>query len=162
MKNVILATILVAGILISQFVGLASAAGPLPVDKPDTNPYQGTYQGYIYGYKDSRAPVSLQLNQHGHQVQGTLTLGEGLYIDAGLCGKGSLPALTQSGILQTLPDNPNRILLQTTYRLSGFEIGVHLDSTVTDDGHLNATGKIDLPWLCGIDPQLNASLIRVD
>ncbi len=157
MKKLIL-SLLVAVLAISIMVLSVSAA---PEMATKLGPYNGTFRGYVTGDRGSQAPVLFQLSQNGDLVSGTVSLGEGLYIDGGWCGKGYIPPMTQSGRLLTHPNDPSQIQMKTSVKVSNFDIGVTLNSKMSTDGTINATGSIDLPWICGRDPQLNGTLTKV-
>ena len=157
MKKLIL-SLVVTVMAISMLVVSVSAA---PGITSDTGPYNGTFRGYVNGDKGSRAPVLFQLSQNGDLVSGTVSLGEGLYIDGGWCGKGYIPPVTQSGRLRTNPNDPSQIQMRTSFKVSNFDIGVTLNSKMSTNGTIAATGSIDLPWICGRDPQLSGTLSKV-
>lgn len=140
-------------------VGLASAAEPTI---PGTSgPFNGKFQGTVYGDRGSKAPLSITMTQYGNQVRGTATIGQGLYVDGGWCGKANIPAITQGGTFRTSSFDPNRVLFNTAFEVQGFRIGVNLDGKVSTDGEtLNADIKVDLPWFCGKDPVINGQLYK--
>lgn len=151
-------SLLVAFMAMSILVLSVSAA---PEKVTQTGPYNGTFRGYVNGDRGSQAPAVFQLSQNGDLVSGTVSLGEGLYIDGGWCGKGYIPTVTQSGRLHTYPNDPSQIQMITSFKVSNFDIGVTLNSKITTDGTINATGSIDLPWICGRDPQISGILSKV-
>jgi hypothetical protein len=51
--------------------------------------------------------------------------------------------------------------MKTSFKVSNFDIGVTLNSKIAADGAINATGSIDLPWICGRDPQLSGTLSKL-
>jgi hypothetical protein len=63
--------------------------------------------------------------------------------------------------LLTHPNDPSQIQMKTSVKVSNFDIGVTLNSKMSTDGTINATGSIDLPWICGRDPQLSGTLSKV-
>ncbi|MGD9091749.1 MAG: hypothetical protein PVF74_02800, partial [Anaerolineales bacterium] len=102
-------------------------------------PFNGKFQGSVYGDQGSRAPLILNMTQYGDEVRGTATLGQGLYVDGGWCGKANIPAISQGGVFNTLSSDPNRVLFNTAFNVQGFRIGVNLDGKVTANGEtLNA------------------------
>lgn len=128
----------------------------------EVGPYEGVFSGVLYGDNNSRAPIALQMTHRDGVVNGRLYLGEGLYVNAGVCGKTEIPSMVQSASGRTLPSNPNKMVVKTGFNVSGFDIGVDLTSTVSADGQtLNAGTSIDLPWICGRDPSYSGTLSRI-
>ena len=106
--------------------------------------------------------MALQMTDRNGIVEGKIYLGEGLFVDAGMCGKTEIPSMRQYASGQTKPDNPNEMSVQTMVNISGFDIGVDLNSTVSADGKaLTAEVSIDLPWICGRDPSFSGTLDRL-
>jgi hypothetical protein len=138
----------------------AASAAPLPAE-PVTGPYEGVFYGYIHSDNGSKAPMILELSHRVNQVKGNIYLGEGLYVDAGMCGAGNVPAGQQFASGQTLSGDPSQLQASTNFQVQGFDIGVDLVSRVAPDGNsLDAEAKIDLPWLCGGDPTISGTLVR--
>ena len=128
----------------------------------DVGPYEGVCSGVLHGDNNSRAPIALQMTHRDGLVKGRLYLGEGLYVNAGMCGKTEIPSMVQSASGRTLPSNPNKMVINTAFNVSGFDIGVDLTSTISADGQtLNARTSIDLPWICGRDPSYSGTLYRI-
>jgi hypothetical protein len=92
-------------------------------------------------------------------VEGSIFLGDGLNIDAGLCGAGTIPASSHVAAGKTSTINPNNLSATSTFDVSGVTVKVNLDSQVQGDT-LKAKAKIDLPWLCGSDPVITGTLQR--
>ena len=140
-------------------VGVAAAAEPVIPDS--AGPFNGKFQGTVHGDRGSKAPLSLTMTQYGDQVRGTATIGQGLYVDGGWCGKANIPAISQGGTFKTLSNDPNRVLFKTAFDVQGFRIGVNLDGKISPDGEtLSADVKVDLPWFCGKDPVINGKLYK--
>ncbi len=140
----------------------AALAAPAPITIRTAGPYQGTFSGYVYGDRGSRAEIMLETTHVGDKVEGTVTLGEGLYVDGGRCGGAYIPAGEQAANGQTLRGYPNRLQAGVAFRVSGLQISATLDSQIsTDRESLTAEAKIDLPWLCGRDPLLKAELSKI-
>ena len=122
-------------------------------------PFEGVFYGVIQGDNNSRAPIALQMTHRDGVVNGRLYLGNGLFVDAGRCGKTQIPSMAQSASGRT---HTNNLALNTTFNVSGFDIGANLNSSVSADGNtLSAKIAIDLPWLCGRDPSYSGMLQRV-
>ena len=153
------AVLLVSGLA----VGTAYAAGaPASSSMNTVGPYEGVFSGVLYGDNNTRAPIALQMTHRDGVVNGRLYLGEGFYVDAGRCGGTNLPAMTQSANGRTLANDPSKLLVNTSFNLGGFNIGVNLNSSVSADGDtLNVNTSIDLPWLCGRDPSYSGTLTRI-
>lgn len=148
-------------IAVSLPVGGSLAAG-FPAAAEPAGPYEGTFSGYVYGDRDSRAAITLQMTQRENLVEGTVHLSEGLYVDGGRCGGGYLPASLQSASGETLSTDPNRLQANTVFNVSGLQITAELDSQILPGGEeLIAQASIDLPWLCGRDPVLKAELSKI-
>ncbi|MGD2039637.1 MAG: hypothetical protein PVH11_02345 [Anaerolineae bacterium] len=146
---VVMVTILTAG----------AAAAPETASSADAGPYQGAFYGRVLADHDSSAPILLALVHQGHRVGGTVYLAEGLTVDGGVCGTVDVPATLQEVEGTTSPGDSNHLIASPTFELSGLQVGVDLESTVSVDGQLiEAKATIDLPWICGRDPVLTASL----
>lgn len=156
-----LAFSLIWAIVASMVLTLAASAshGTTPAIVP--GPYQGTFSGYLYGDKNSRAPMSLELVQLGDEVSGKLTIGEGLFIDAGRCGQASIPPNSAIASGRTLVSEPRTLQASSSFVVSGITIKGYLESELSADGkEITALAKIDLPWLCGRDPVIKGVAVR--
>lgn len=136
-------------------------AAPEAAAKGKVGPYEGAFQGVAYGDRGSRAPLKLELTHRGSQVVGEVSLGEGLYVDGGFCGAVNLPAVSQPVEGQTTTWNPKRLEINPTFDVGGLKLAVDFESTLSASGDvLTARAKVDLPWFCGRDPALSATLYR--
>lgn len=166
MKRILFSIILSMGILLSITAVTALAA---EAEQPgSTNnqgvvgPYEGVFYGIVNGDNDSQAVLALLLTDRDGVVEGKVYLGRGLYVDAGVCGGTEIPPMQQYARGSTLPNDPTRMSVNTNMNVSGFEIGVDLDSQVSTDGKsLTAEASIDLPWICGRDPSFSGTLERI-
>jgi hypothetical protein len=157
--GILAALVLVFGLTVGQ-----AFAGETPAATSSTavGPFEGIFYGTVSGDNNSRAPLALQMTHREGVVAGNLYLGEGLFIDAGICGKTEIPSMVQSASGRTLESNPNKLDFNTSIDIRGFEIGVNLKSTVSADGStLEASTSIDLPWFCGRDPSYAGTLNRI-
>jgi hypothetical protein len=124
-------------------------------------PYEGVFRGTAYGDSASRAPLELELMHRGNQVTGTVSIGEGLYVDGGLCGAVNVPAIAQPIAGETLLKDARRLEANPVFDLGNFDLKVDFESTVSDSGDaISARVKLDLPWFCGRDPVLTATVHR--
>ena len=140
-------------------IGISTVPGVAAEE--EVGPYEGTFQGIAYADKDSSAPLALELTHRGNEVQGELFLGEGLTVNGGFCGTVSLPELEVAVEGETAPRNPNRLVANPTFDAGGFDLTVDFKSEVSTDGDvITATAKVDLPWFCGRDPGLAATLYK--
>ncbi|UCF27910.1 MAG: hypothetical protein JSW42_15005 [Chloroflexota bacterium] len=156
--------VLVAVLLLSGLSTATAFAADGQAISTSTNvgPYEGVFSGVLYGDNNSSAPIALQMTHRNGVVSGRVYLGEGLYVNAGMCGKTKIPSMVQSASGRTLSSNPNKLVVNTSFNVSGFDVGVDLTSTVSADGKtLNAGTKIDLPWICGRDPSYSGTLYRI-
>lgn len=159
MKGLMLG-ILEIGIMLS-LLAVPVQAAPELVSTGKVGPYDGTFRGIVYGDKGSSAPLTMDLIHRGNQVEGKVSLGEGLYVSGGWCGAVNIPAVSQFVEGQTLRTNPNRLLTSPTFDVSGFELTVDFESNMSADGKtITADAKVDLPWLCGRDPMLSGKAYR--
>ncbi|MGW8318094.1 MAG: hypothetical protein ACWGPS_02530 [Candidatus Promineifilaceae bacterium] len=159
MKKAII-SVLAALVLLSTATVGAFAAPPTPQGQK-TEPFEGTFRGTVYGSEGSSAFLTLNLSQTGKIVEGDLLLGSGLYVDGGFCGGGYVPSGTQSATGKVVPDNPNRLTADSTFKVNGMNIKVRLTGDTLANGNaLKARATVDLPWLCGQDPQLSGTLYR--
>jgi len=155
-KFLVIGLVAVIGLFAVMAVPGASAA---PAAASNPGPYEGTFNGTVYAPDRSSAPMSLILTHRGNVVDGTVFIGDGLNIDAGMCGSASIPATSVYANGNTSASNPKNLSARSSFDVSGVNVTVDLNSQVSGD-KLNATAKIDLPWLCGGDPVLNGTLYR--
>ena len=159
MKRIMLGIAVVVAIL-SASLGWAYAASDVE-DMDAVGPYEGSFSGTAYGDKGSTAPLELELTHRGSRVEGDVSIGEGLHVDAGFCGTFDLPAIDASIAGQTLEDEPRRLEASPTFDAGAFELTVDFQSKVSASGNIIVTkANVDLPWLCGQDPALRGILLR--
>jgi len=153
------AVLLVSGLA----VGVAGAAeSPANTSMNTVGPYEGVFSGVLFGDNNTRVPIVLQMTHRDGIVSGRVYLGEGFYVNAGRCGGTTLPAMAQSASGRTLANDPSKLLVTTSFNLSGFNIGVDFNSSISADGDtLDVSTSIDLPWLCGRDPSYSGTLYRI-
>lgn len=166
MKKITVGVMAAVMILLSLSIVTAFAAEGQVISTSNVSaeigPYEGVFSGVLYGDNNSRAPIALQMTHRDGLVNGRLYLGEGLYVNAGRCGKTQIPAMAQSASGRTLASDPNKMVVNTSFNVSGFDIGVDLTSIVSADGQtLSAGTAIDLPWICGRDPSYSGTLYRI-
>jgi hypothetical protein len=117
----------------------------------------------LNGDDESSAPVTLTLAQDGPAVSGTITVGEGLFLDGGNCGATAVPAGTKSASGEVDTTTPNHLDAGASFDAQGFTIALDLDADLSADGQtLTAEATIDLPFLCGRDPVITGTFTRVD
>ena len=132
----------------------AGMDGSLGESRPS---FDGTYTGYVTGSKGSRAPLTLVLTQDGREVEGTARLGRGLYVDAGWCGEGYVPAAVETGEVEI--GRNGRFQMAPSFEVNGIEVTIDLEGALSADGEtITAEAEVDLPWICGRDPELTATL----
>lgn len=159
MHRFIVGTIAVLLMLFAPGATLFAASGEAAIAK--AGPYEGLFEGRVYGDRGSSAPITLDLTHRGSQVEGGVSLGEGLNVSGGFCGTVDLPAISQHVEGQTVRWNPNRLVVSPTFDVGNFDITVDFESNVSTDGEvITARAKIDLPWFCGRDPVLTSTLYR--
>lgn len=151
------------------FLGItnASASGisPAPISSTITTPgpYEGIFSGNVSGDNSSQAPITLELTHRGEDVEGVVSLGEGLYVNAGMCGGASIPSSEQSFTVKTQPGTPRELSTQLAFNVGNYQVGVDLESLISDDGKMiTSQVGIDLPWICGRDPMLTGTLYRTE
>lgn len=154
-KKLLIGLFAVIGISAIMSVSGVSAAAEKKTGQ--AGPYEGVFHGIVTAPDGSKAPMSLDLTHRNNIVEGTVFLGEGLTIDAGMCGAGSIPASSIAATGKTLATNPKKLSTTSAFDVSGITVNVTLDSQVQGD-QINAKAKIDLPWLCGSDPVLTGTL----
>jgi len=159
MKKVLMVATALA---VLSFVVPVAFAGPLPTGGAvQPGPYEGVFEGRVRGDRGSQAPIGLDLTHRGREVEGSVTLGEGLFVSGGWCGAVQVPALEQYVSGQTDRGNARRVAVTPTFDAGGFELTVKFESTLSTDGKMiTARAKIDLPWFCGRDPVLTGTLYR--
>jgi hypothetical protein len=160
MKRLLVGTLYLVVVLMMLTIGVA-VIPEVAAAAEKAGPYEGAFRGMAYGDSDSRAPLTLDLTHRGSHVEGTVFLGEGLYVNGGWCGAVQIPAVAQEVEGQTSSWNPRRLEVSPTFDLGRFELTVDFESNISSDGELiNAEAKVDLPWFCGRDPVLKAKLYR--
>jgi hypothetical protein len=158
-KKIIISLLATLSILV--LATLTVGAAPATAAATQVGPFEGEFHGYLYGDDDSRAPISLDLTHRGRTVKGTAILGKGLIVDGKRCGEAAIPAGAIEALGQTSATNRNHLTATSSFEVSGIEVTVELDGTVSRDGRtVNAEAKIDLPWLCGRDPILTGTLSK--
>jgi hypothetical protein len=136
-------------------------AAPVVATSGRVGPYEGTFTGYAHGDRSSKASILLDLTHRGNQVEGMVSIDEGLVVSGGFCGTVQVPAITQYVEGQTVRWNPKRMVVDPTFELGGINIAVDFESNVSADGEvITAEAEIDLPWFCGRDPVLTSTLYR--
>jgi hypothetical protein len=158
LKKFLIGLFTVIGILAVMSVSAAGAAAEKKTGP--AGPYEGVFHGTAYAPDGSKAPMSLDLTHRDNIVEGTVFLGEGLTIDAGFCGAGSIPASSIAASGKTSAVNPEKLSATSSFDVSGMTVNVALDSLVEGDT-VNAEATIDLPWLCGGDPVISGTLQKV-
>jgi secreted trypsin-like serine protease len=124
-------------------------------------PYEGTFRGTVYGDRGSSAPLVMDLTHRGNQVEGKVSLGEGLYVNGGWCGNVNIPAVSTHVEGQTQRLNARRLVTSPSFDVGGFKLTVDFESNIARDGQtITAEAKVDLPWLCGRDPVLTGKAFR--
>lgn len=155
MKKWMISFAAVLSILSVLTVTAFAAPGEATMSK--VGPFEGTFHGTVYGDNGTSAPLTLELTHRGDQVSGNLYLGSGLYVKGGICGGANVPATAQYASGKTVNNNPSRLVASTKVGVGRFDITVKLQSAVSADGDMiNATAKLDLPWICGRDPVLDS------
>lgn len=72
-----------------------------------------------------------------------------------------MPSSVQYASGTTEPSDPNRLLASAKVDVNRFNIKVTLASDVSPSGDvIQAKAKLDLPWFCGRDPVLDATLYK--
>ena len=159
MKKIVLGIAVVVAILSTSVAWAHAAPGVEKVGA--VGPYDGSFSGIAYGENGSRAPLALELTHQGSQVEGAVSIGEGLYVDAGLCGSFELPAIDANIEGQTLKGDSRRLEASPTFDAGAFELTVDFESEVSASGRVIVTkAKVDLPWFCGQAPVLTGILLR--
>lgn len=162
-KKMLFASLGAIVLISGMTAGTAHALNSLePTPAVTVGPYEGVFTGVLAGDNNSFTPISLKMTHQDGLVNGILYLGEGFYVDAGLCGGAALPAMTQSASGKTQESDPREMQINSSLDLHGFQIGVFLTSSLSADGNtLNVSTTIDLPWFCGRDPYYSGMLTRI-
>ena len=149
-------------IAIAAISTMALSVSAAPAEKKDKpGPFEGTFHGTVYGDKGSKAPISLNLRHRGELVTGTVSMGEGLYVDGGFCGAGYIPASSQVANGRSSTKNPHQLNATSQFKVAGVNVKILLDGEVSPDGEeIEAKARIDLPWLCGGDPVITGTLLK--
>ena len=159
MKKVVLSLVIAVSALFAFSLTAGAESNAAKVKK--AGPFEGTFQGEVKGSNGTSTDLSLDLTHRGDEVKGTVAIGEGLLVDAGICGKGYVPAGTQFARGVNSSNETNHLSAAAQFKVSGLNVKVKLDGEISDDGdELQARVKIDLPWICGQDPVINGTLYR--
>ena len=159
MKGFLFGLLDIVVILATLSGGVAAASEGVSADAE--GPYEGTFYGVARGDRSSYALISLDLTHRGDWVEGTLALNRGLYVDGGFCGAVNLPATEQAVEGWTAAKDPSHLEANPTIDVGGFDLTIDFESDVSDEGDIiTAEAKVDLPWFCGRDPGLTATLYR--
>jgi hypothetical protein len=160
--SVLALTLLLSGLTAGTVLAAETSSTSTVSGSPEVGPFEGVFSGVLHGDNNSHAPIALQMTHRDGVVNGKVYLGEGLYVNAGVCGKTKIPSMVQSASGKTIPNKPNKLVVSTGFNVSGFNVGVDLTSTVSANGEtLNASTSIDLPWICGRDPSYSGTLSRI-
>lgn len=161
MKRLVTGALDVLAILALLAIGVSAAPETASAAAERVGPYEGAFGGYTYGDEGTRAPLMLDLTHRDGQVAGQVSMGQGLYVDAGICGAVNIPAATVSVSGKTDSRNPKHLEVTPAFDVNGFKLAVDFESDLSSSGQiLTAKAKVDLPWFCGRDPQLTAKLYR--
>ena len=156
MKRLVIAIAAVL-VLTSTLIATASAA-PKKLQPTSNNPFEGTFSGFVFGDRDSQAPMKIELKQNGNDIIGTIALGKGLYIDGGRCGGGYLPSTIQSAEGEV---KDHEIEAETEVKVSGIKVVIELEGELSSDGEtIEAEARVNIPWVCGPDPVISTVLVR--
>lgn len=146
-------------ILATMSGGVAAASGE--ASAAIVGPYEGTWYGPARGDRNSYALMTLDLTHRGDRVEGSLALNKGLYVDGRICGAVSLPATEQTVEGRTAAKDPGHLEALPSFDVGAFDLTVDFESDVMEDGGtITAEARVDLPWFCGRDPVLTATLYR--
>jgi len=130
----------------------------------DERPFQGTFSGTIIGDQNSRASITLNLTQHGANVTGTATVGEGLLVYTDGFESHGVTALPSECLnVVGISEDANNHHLETTLitSKSGLTIGVAVADLPIDCKTIRVHIKLDIPFLCK-GSTLNATLSRMN
>jgi hypothetical protein len=151
--------------MVVLFFGTGHASATELSGYPDSStmntpgPYEGVFSGSVSGDNRSQAPITLKLTHRSDDIEGVVSIGEGLYVNAGrwveeysIHGRFSV---------KTQPGKPNQLTTQLTFNVSNFQIDINLEGLISEDGNImTLNANIDLPWICGRDPALTGILYR--
>ena len=155
-KLLVIGLVAIIGLFAVMAVPGASAA---PAEAGKAGPYEGTFNGTVYAQDGSSAPMSLIMTHRGSAVDGTVFIGDGLNIEAGMCGSAKIPASSVYANGNTSSSNPRHLNAKSTFDVSGVDVTVDLKSVVTGN-KIKAEAKIDLPFFCGGDQVLTGTLYK--
>jgi hypothetical protein len=139
-----------------------AAAAPEPLAPAvEASPFDGTFTGIAHGANGTQAPIALTLTQQGDTVDGTVTLGDGVYVKTAFCGGATVPAGTVSSSGQVDPQDPSRVVTTSTFDAYGVPITIAAQGELSADGQsLAVRTKIGVPAFCGAAPVLEGTLDR--
>ncbi len=154
-----IASLFVIVAMVTVFAVTTGSAGAAPAQAGKVGPYEGVFNGTLTADNGTKAPITLNLTHRGSVVDGTVFIGKGLNIDAGICGATAIPETAVNATGNTSAKNPKYLSASSSFDVSGIDVTVDLESVVQGD-KLSTEAKIDLPWLCGGDPVLTGTLYK--
>jgi hypothetical protein len=156
MTKKLLISALLGIILTATFAMTASAAG-----SSKTDAFDGTFSGTVTGDKRSKTTLTLDLDQNSREVDGTVTLGSGLRVNAGgFCGIVAVPAVTFDTGATLASRNSRHLVTAAKVNVgNGIVVTIEFDGILSADNEtLDITATIDTPFLCGRDPVITGTL----
>ena len=166
MKNrITTAVVAAATLMVFTLPGTAGHAADAPeavVPAAEAHSFDGTFSGIAHGANGTQAPLTLTMTQDGTTVDGTVTVGDGVYVDTPYCGGATIPAGTVSSSGEIDPQVPNRLTATSAFSAYGFPIRIVAQGDLADDGQsLAVRTKITVPAFCGPIPVLEGTLARI-
>jgi len=148
----VLILVIVEIILLATANAQIFAATKGQADSTVSGSFQGIFSGTAFGNRDSSAPLTLNLNQKGTEVEGTAKMGAGLSIDTGglLCpGIVAVPSGTINVKGTISPCNPDHLEAKSDLSASGLVITTLVVADLSKDGSfMNVQIKLNIPWPC--------------
>jgi len=156
---IIIIAVLFLGVPLASATELSNPSDSSTMLTP--GPYEGVFSGSVSGDNRSQAPITLKLTHRSDDIEGVISIGEGLYVNAGRCGGANIPSTERYFSVKTQPGKPNQLSTHLTFNVSKLKIGINLEGLISEDGNtMTLNANIDLPWICGRDPELTGILYR--
>jgi hypothetical protein len=162
MKKKLTVSLIISTVLIAIFAMSTSAASAASHSK--TASFDGTFSGVVEGDKGTDTVLTLDLEQDGRDVAGTVSLGRGLKVDAGgFCGVVTVPATTIQTGASVSSRHPRDLSTASKVDVGGgITVKIVFDGELSADNEtLDVTATIDTPFLCGRDPVITGTLTKL-
>ena len=125
--------------------------------------FQGVFTGTAIGYRDTSAPLTINLTQDNNTVTGIAAVGDGLKVDTGgfVCpGLVKVPSGTIDVAGDVSSQDPQHLEAKSGLSASGLTITAEVIAELSQDSStMDAELKLNIPWPCR-NTTIKATLMR--